>query len=626
VLIRRLLPTTLALAVSLTAPALAQATDPPVFILEGSRLSNLPAGAVMLLAEDIEKMPARNLVDVVDSVAGITLQRDHGIGDSQHAANAYGAAQPLILLNGRRMVDMHGAAANLASIPLQSVAAIEVVPTGGGVMYGQGANTGVINIVTRQAHTGAGGVHLGGGSYNTYEGGLWGGTQQGNTQVFGAVTGLRSDGYRDHNKVERTAGVFDVRQQIDRSVLYFTLQAGQEELELPGAVDINAKRKSGTADAKLKQHHYHAMPGIAWHFMQTSVYLEGSFFDKNQKDYDLTTQQYVNTNIDGYSVSPRLEGHFETGSVVHRWDAGWDYYLTRYDSALTGNPLEEARQQQEGVYGRYVADYRSWLGGHLGARRETVKQSFFGSATQPSTDYTLEMYEGGVNVRLAPPLVLSLDAARTAQAPNVAANLQHANALVPQEGKIYSATLAWHHDHQRSSITYWDGRFENAVYYDRNSERYANRSDDTRRKGFALNSRWQLDDHVWLTLNASLQKTQYREGAWRNKLVPDSPRRTGYAQLDWQAAPWLDVGITQHFYSSRFFNGDDANAEQRQRGYTWTNLSATAKVANSRITAGVYNLQNRKVYDTGYYDAGSSTLFTYPLPERHFMVDVSFDF
>src|SRR5699024_12287705 len=98
--------------------------------------------------------------------------------------------------NGRRMAGQQQGSANLSSIPLASVARIEVLPNRGGVMYGQGANHGVGNIVTRQAESTAGGAHRGGGSYDTYEGGIWAGANKGNTRLFRALTGPHRHGYR----------------------------------------------------------------------------------------------------------------------------------------------------------------------------------------------------------------------------------------------------------------------------------------------------------------------------------------------------------------------------------------------------------------------------------------------
>jgi len=612
-------------AVATLAPTAALADEAPSLMLEGTRMPTLPANAVVISAADIQAMPARNLVDVLDSIGGITLQRLHGIGGSQHVANGHGAAQPLILLNGRRMAGQQQGSANLSSIPLASVARIEVLPNRGGVMYGQGANNGVVNIVTRQAESTAGGAHRGGGSYDTYEGGIWAGANKGNTRLFGALTGLHSNGYRQHNKLEQAAGYLDARQQIDRSVLYVNLHTQQENLALPGAIDSNApRREHSLSNARLKQRNYHVMPGAMWQFSHVNAYLEGSFFDNTIKHTNAaSTTPYVRNDIDGYSVTPRLAGFFSSGEIEHQWDAGWDYYHTRYNTNLN---TASARQQQEAIYGQWASKLTPWLTVQAGARHERVKQTLVAAAAQPRERHSLEMYEGSMAVQLAEPLTFTLDAARTGAAPSLAAQMQQGSTLRSEQGAVYSGTLAWQHEGQRSSITYWDGSHKNALYYDLAQGQYGQQSHDIRRKGFALNSRWQLDEHVWLTLNATLQKTAFKEGPWRHRQVPDSPRRTGYAQVDWQANDWLGLGFSQHFYSSRFFNNDVANTQQRQRGFTWSNLTATARVAQSRITAGIYNLQNRKVYDTGFFATSSQQYRVYPLPGRHYMLDVSVDF
>src|SRR5690625_7479817 len=76
--------------------------------------------------------------------------------------------------------------------------------------------------------------------------------------------------------------------------------------------------------------------------------------------------------------------------------------------------------------------------------------------------------------------------------------------------------------------------------------------------GFSLNSRWRLDEGVWLTLNASFQKATFKEGVYKGNVVPNAPRRTGYAQLNWRALEWLDIAFAQLYFGTSFFaNGPD---------------------------------------------------------------------
>src|SRR5699024_3382961 len=94
----------------LAAPALA----------DGSR-GQAPQ-ALVLEREHIEQMPARNLADVIDTVAGVQIQRVYGLGDSAIVSNHYGvggfgAQQPLVLLNGRRMDFSQGGVQGLNGIP-----------------------------------------------------------------------------------------------------------------------------------------------------------------------------------------------------------------------------------------------------------------------------------------------------------------------------------------------------------------------------------------------------------------------------------------------------------------------------------------------------------------------------
>src|SRR5699024_12471779 len=87
---------------------------------------------------------------------------------------------------------------------------------------------------------------------------------------------------------------------------------------------------------------------------------------------------------------------------------------------------------------------------------------------------------------------------------------------------------------QHSAISYWYGEREHALFYDAANNTMDNWDDKIGHSGFSLNSRWRLDEGVWLTLNASFQKATFKEGVYKGNVVPNAPRRTGYAQLNWR--------------------------------------------------------------------------------------------
>ncbi len=148
-----------------------------VSIATGSEqtLRRAPAVATVITAEDIARMGATDLDDVMETVPGIHVSRNlQGYNPLYVIRGIYTQfnSQTLMLLNGVPMTMMFiGNRGNAwGGLPLENVARIEVIRGPGSALYGADAYSGVINIITKSASDIAGtelGVRT--GSYNTHD-------------------------------------------------------------------------------------------------------------------------------------------------------------------------------------------------------------------------------------------------------------------------------------------------------------------------------------------------------------------------------------------------------------------------------------------------------------------------
>ncbi len=65
-----------------------------------------------------------------------------------------GAAQTLVMVNGRRLFGGDGEGADIGRIPIEAIERIEILPTSGSAIYGANAVGGVINVVLRKDYSG----------------------------------------------------------------------------------------------------------------------------------------------------------------------------------------------------------------------------------------------------------------------------------------------------------------------------------------------------------------------------------------------------------------------------------------------------------------------------------------
>lgn len=103
--------------------------------------------------EDIENSKSKDIYDFLSSQTSVNVSPNFGNGFSQLLdLRGYGIANGgenvVVLVNGRRMNNIDSAPQLLSSIPIESIEKIEILKGTGSVAFGDGANAGVINIIT----------------------------------------------------------------------------------------------------------------------------------------------------------------------------------------------------------------------------------------------------------------------------------------------------------------------------------------------------------------------------------------------------------------------------------------------------------------------------------------------
>ncbi len=173
------------------------------------------ASVTVITREDIDRLQAQSLPDVLRGVAGLTISNNGGAGKSNSVfMRGTNADHVLVLVDGIKIGSATLGTASFQDIPVEQIERIEIVRGPRASLYGSEAIGGVIQIFTRKScGTPTPSASFTAGSYGTYNTalGLSGGGKQGwlnfklnqqNTGGFNAksnATGadLDKDGY--HN-------------------------------------------------------------------------------------------------------------------------------------------------------------------------------------------------------------------------------------------------------------------------------------------------------------------------------------------------------------------------------------------------------------------------------------------
>ncbi len=204
----RRLSVLLATATIMATPGLALAQQPPLAAAQLPEItvfgaSNVPLEAprvgsavTVITAEDIANQGAASVPDVLRLVPGVAVNQSGGRGAlTQTRVRGAESNQVLVVVDGIPINDVNSGDADLANLPVDSIARIEVIRGPQSGIWGPNAQAGVISITTKSGRGLAKPeltARLEGGSYGTLQGSASVRGAQGPFHAAISISGLRS--------------------------------------------------------------------------------------------------------------------------------------------------------------------------------------------------------------------------------------------------------------------------------------------------------------------------------------------------------------------------------------------------------------------------------------------------
>ena len=616
--------------------------------------AHLPAGTMTLERDAIEQSEATHLAELLDSVGGIAMRERLGVNGSRAAIDLHGFGagahrNTLILLNGQRYGHVDASAPDLDALPLAAIERIEILPGAGSALYGRGAAGGTINIVTRQDYGNAGGARGSTGDFGRRAGGAWATGRRDSLGAAFAADVVNTDGHRDNNQLRQHNGFMDLRAEAGGAQFALTGTVEEQELELPGGRNAswltnntdfeNDPEGADTPGDRAEQQSFTLSPRATVPLGENAaLHLDAARRHRSRQAWQAArAAPYSETDVDSYNLNPRLVVRGSAAGLRNHVTLGWDQYRYEYkhrDAAAESSlaspaSLSEVEQEEHGWYLHDLMRLDEHWSLSLGARElrvDTDSEDLAGNRNTTETDEAL--YEGGLRYAPLDTFALFAGAQRSVRIPD-ADEIRTSNPanLRPQTGHTYTAGASWSEDNQHSRLTFWRGRFANEILFDPNagggSGGYVNLDDATLRKGVSLNSRWELDDDLMLTLNGSYQRAVFEGGRYARNEVPLVPGKSAYMRADWQALPWLRVSLAHRYTGRRYLDQDPANQSRRLDSYHSSDLILRAEDEGLFLEAGVYNLEDHRAADYGIRTS-ANTYDAWPLPGKHVIMTVGF--
>jgi iron complex outermembrane recepter protein len=648
-------------------------------------IRRLPASVTVITQEDIRQSAARTLPELLASEVGITMKDFFGNNAANTSIDIRGfgataAQNTLILLDGRRLNDFDLSGVQWPAIPLASIERVEIVRGAGGVLYGDGATAGIVNIVTRSPLTPGKSLELLGrvATYDTLEGQVYASYGSPRFGINGSVYGYESDGYRANNRNEQQNNTLNMRWAVGDGALDLRFATDSQDIRLPGGRFVQPsigldeyttdRRGAATPLDYASRDGTRGRLSFMQHFGDAEFSIGLDARDKDQRSYfdQGGFPTYRADDLELRSLTPRLKLPIGRQTFV----VGADWHQWRYRSDRTDRPENVGRPTNrvsvdQDTTGIYLLDTIAITPATVvvaGWRTERAEYDatdvvdpgapgcFFCSAA-PAVQETQNEHAWELGLRHAFSAQWSAFARagrafRFANAEEIYESdiffAPQFQILRPQHSRTHEVGAEWRNGRRALRATLFRIDVFDEIHLDPFTTGVGNTNlPPSRRQGLEIDGKTRFGN---FTLSAAYAYTdaKFLEGTLEGSpfaigtnmpiagnTVPLVPRHKLNLGIVWDIAARTQLSGAFTAVSEQVLDNDEPNTlDHRIPAYYVADLKLTQSFSWGRLAATVNNLFGEKYYDYAVRSAFTPDRYSvYPLPERtvSLAVEIRFD-
>ncbi|MGL5573198.1 MAG: TonB-dependent receptor domain-containing protein, partial [Cetobacterium sp.] len=508
-----------------------------------------------------------------------------------------------------------------SNIPVDNIERIEVIPSGGSVLYGDGAVGGTINIVTKAPENKKkyGSLNSEIGSYGLKKQQITYGTKIGE-KLLVEVDYLKreKDGYRDYSKDNLESFGFRSRYKLNDGELKFKYNYSKNEFKAPGAltkdeVDDDRTQSNPNAwriDGKTEKNNF------------VGDYLYNINSDLEFKLLGRYAHENYSSNGSNYKtevkyLKPQLKySYLDENYVVF----GGDIYQGETKDFAYGNGKSEKNSLGGFIINSYTIDRFRFTQGY---RRQNIEYKGDRFVTRKFKEDAIELTGSYLYSDSGSTYVSYTKGFR---APNTDEINAWAGEFNPQKTETYEIGVKDFVGNTYISTSVFYIETENEIFYgvNKNDEFNKNRNLDgtSKRKGIEFSLEHYFNK---LTISESItyMKTEFKEG----KDIPGIPNIKGVLNFNYKFNEKLSMNNSWEYYGKSYDSNDEANERDKIDSYLLSGLTFVYDFQDGLvINAGINNLFNEKYYDYVGYSSYSKTRNYYPAPERNYYIGFKYSF
>ena len=590
----------------------------------GEKLEDILPQTTIINSEDIVQSGLTDVSQILQKLGNVPTRINlNGTQDLSIDLRGYGVNSDnnvVILLDGTRLSEIEQASARVSMIPVEVIDHIEISRGGASVLYGEGATSGVINIVTKKQTGDIATMSVKAGSFDTKESNIFASHQWDKTTISFYGKTLDTNNYRQNNAAQVRSGGATLQWVPEpTTALGVRVYADEQDTRLPGALtlaqfQLDPRQTSNPYD-------YGSTSGNSITAFGSTLYKSTELavdINVRNKDANSTLPSLggtTNSSANLISLSPRAKFHdalikgndLSLGVDLSKWDRTYSAIYPAFPQFSTVG--EHLNQNSAATYFRddWIIDPANRL--TIGGRVEQIQKKIiiFTAYSNPNASNSLRAFE----IQYTRSLPLGLQAyTRTGQSyrvPNIDDLRGAAASLVPQTAKDYEAGLSFQKlSRTNATLRVFRSDIHNEIIFDPVQFLNVNLP-PTQREGIELEGRYQVVNTV--AFRGSWQKIRalFVEGAYQGQHVPLVPNFNGQLGVEWKPAAHQTIDLSARFVGQQYQDGDFYNSLAPIPFFWTADLRYSSELTQRlNLVVAANNLLNKKYYDYansfgGYY-------------------------
>lgn len=586
-------------------------------------IADIPKNITVLTGEEITQRGAKTVAEALKLVSSVIV-KEMGGADAAFDIRGQGPtakSNVIVLVDGAPINSIDLSGYQTSNIPVDNIERIEVIPSGGSVLYGDGAVGGTINIVTKAPENkkNYGSLNSEIGSYGLKKQQITYGTKIGE-KLLVEVDYLKKekDGYRDYSKDDLQSFGFRSRYKLNDGELKFKYNYSKNDFKAPGALtkdEVNEDRTQSNPnawriDGKTEKNNF------------VGDYLYNINSDLEFKLLGRYAHENYSSNGSNYKtevkyLKPQLKySYLDENYVVF----GGDTYQGETRDFAYGNGKSEKNSLGGFIINSSTIEKFRFTQGY---RRQNIEYKGDRFVTRKFKEDAIELTGSYLYSDSGSTYVSYTKGFR---APNTDEINAWAGEFNPQKTETYEIGVKDFVGNTYISTSIFYIETENEIFYgvNKNDEFNKNRNLDgtSKRKGIEFSLEHYFDK---LTISESItyMKTEFKEG----KDIPGIPNIKGVLNFNYKFNEKLSMNNSWEYYGKSYDSNDEANEREKIDSYLLSGLTFVYDFQDGLvINAGINNLFNEKYYDYVGYSSYSKTRNYYPAPERNYYIGFKYSF